>query len=148
MTDSVTTSPRREIKRVRLVPRLKDQGYAPDLVARRRRWVEEKTSSRLEHVGAFTIPSEEWRGNIENPIGAVQMPLAAAGPLEVHGEHADGTFYVPLATTEGALVRSYERGMVALTRSGGASVRVWADENRVSPVFFLLLRQRNPASPG
>jgi hydroxymethylglutaryl-CoA reductase (NADPH) len=42
-----------------------------------------------------------------------------------------------MATTEGALVRSYERGMVALTRSGGARVRLWADENRVAPIFEL-----------
>ena len=124
-------------QRVRLVPRLKGQGYTQDQVAQRRRWVEEKTGCRLEHVGAFTLPSEEMRGNIENPIGAVQMPLAVAGPLLIEGEHAAGTFYVPLATTEGALVRSYERGMVAITRSGGASARVWVDENRVSPVFLL-----------
>ncbi len=137
MSDAARAAPPpvRERRRIALVPRLKDQGYAPDQVAKRRRWVEEKTSSRLTHVGACSISTEEMRGNIENPIGAAQMPLAAAGPLEVHGEHAEGTFYVPLATTEGALVRSYERGMVAITRAGGASVRVWVDENRVSPVF-------------
>ncbi len=139
MSESTPAPPSdlREARRVRLVPRFKDQGYAPDDVDKRRRWVEERTDCRLEQVGAYTISSEEMRGNIENPIGAVQMPLAAAGPLLLAGEHAQGTFYVPLATTEGALVRSYERGMVAITRAGGASVRVWVDENRVSPVFFL-----------
>jgi hydroxymethylglutaryl-CoA reductase (NADPH) len=75
------------------------------------------------------------RGNIENPIGAAQVPLGVAGPLAVDGEHARGVFYVPLATTEGALVRSYERGMVALTAAGGAAVRLHLDENRVAPVF-------------
>jgi len=120
---------------VRLVPRLKDQGYARALVDQRRAWVEERTGARLAHVGAFSIPSEGWRGNVENPIGAVQTPLGVAGPLLVHGEHAEGTFYVPLATTEGALVRSYERGMVAITRSGGAQARVWVDRNRISPTF-------------
>jgi hydroxymethylglutaryl-CoA reductase (NADPH) len=63
------------------------------------------------------------------------VPLGVAGPLEVHGEHARGVFYVPLATTEGALVRSYERGMAAITRAGGATVRLLADENRVCPVL-------------
>jgi hydroxymethylglutaryl-CoA reductase (NADPH) len=124
-------------KRIARVPRLKDQGYAPDQVTRRRQWIEERSGCTLEHVGRYSIPSDEFRGNIENPIGAVQMPLAIAGPLEVTGEYAKGTFYVPLATTEGALVRSYERGMVALTRAGGASVRIYRDENRVAPVFFL-----------
>jgi hydroxymethylglutaryl-CoA reductase (NADPH) len=76
------------------------------------------------------------RGNIENPIGAAQVPLGLAGPLQVKGTSAAGVFYVPLATTEGALVRSYERGMVALTRAGGVQARVHIDENRVTPVFF------------
>ena len=121
---------------MRLVPRLKDQGYERDQVDERRAWVEAETGARLEHVGAFTIPSEEMRGNVENPVGAVQMPLGVAGPLQVRGQYADGTFYVPLATTEGALVRSYERGMVAITRAGGARTRVWLDRNRICPTFF------------
>lgn len=121
--------------RLDLVPRLKGQGYAPEQVARRRAWVEEKTGAGLELVGRCAIPTGEMRGNVENPIGSVQMPLGVAGPLRVRGAHADGTFYVPLATTEGALVRSYERGMVAVTRAGGADVRLWRDENRVCPTF-------------
>ncbi len=118
-----------------LVPRFEEQGYAEEAVAARRRWVEERTGARLAHVGAGSLPGETLRGNIENPVGTVQVPLGVAGPLKVEGEHARGTFYVPLATTEGALVRSYERGMVTLSRAGGATVRMLADENRVSPVF-------------
>jgi hydroxymethylglutaryl-CoA reductase (NADPH) len=119
-----------------LVPRLEGQGYAREHVAERRRWVEDRTGVRLGHVAAATVPTEEMRGNVENPVGAAQVPLGVAGPLRVNGEHARGTFYVPLATTEGALVRSYERGMVALTRAGGAAARVVVDENVVSPVFL------------
>ncbi len=118
-----------------LVPRFEDQGYSGEAVAARRAWVEERTGARLAHVGAASVPAEAWRGNVENPVGAVQVPLGVAGPLQVEGEHAQGVFYVPLATTEGALVRSYERGMMTLTRAGGATVRMLADENRVSPVF-------------
>jgi hydroxymethylglutaryl-CoA reductase (NADPH) len=118
-----------------LVPRL--DGYSRASVEARRRWIEERTGARLSHVGSYSIDSERMRGKIENPIGAVQMPLGVAGPLRVEGEHARGVFYVPLATTEGALVRSYERGMVALTRAGGVQVRLWLDQNRVAPVFVL-----------
>lgn len=118
-----------------LVPRLEGQGYSAEALAERRRWVEERTAASLAHVGASTLPAESMRGNIENPIGAVQVPLGVAGPLLVHGERAQGLFYVPMATTEGALVRSYERGMMTITRAGGATARVLADENRVSPVF-------------
>jgi len=118
-----------------LVPRFSGQGFDEQQVAARRAWLEQKTGARLEAVGRCAVPTAEMRGNVENPVGAAQVPLGVAGPLVVRGEHAFGTFYVPLATTEGALVRSYERGMLAITRAGGALVRVFADENRVAPIF-------------
>ncbi|MFN2597207.1 MAG: hydroxymethylglutaryl-CoA reductase [Pyrinomonadaceae bacterium] len=136
MADSTVPPPAEGAAPLELVPRLKEQGYSSECVARRRRWVEEKTGCRLTHVGSHSIPSESMRGNVENPVGAAQVPLGVAGPLLIRGAEAVGTFYVPLATTEGALVRSYERGMATLTRAGGACVRMHADENRVSPVFF------------
>jgi hydroxymethylglutaryl-CoA reductase (NADPH) len=111
------------------------QGYTREQVDKRRAWLERKTGVELRHVAAMTIPAETLRGNIENPIGSVQMPLGVAGPLLIHGQHAQGTFYVPLATTEGALVRSYERGMLTLSRAGGVTSRVFVDENRVCPSF-------------
>ena len=84
---------------VELVPRFKDQGYATDLVSRRRDWLEQKTRCCLDHVGNFSIPGEQMRGNIENPIGVAQVPVGVAGPLLINGAHAQGTFYVPMATT-------------------------------------------------
>ncbi len=122
---------------IELVPRFHKQGYRPEDVAARRAWIEARTGVALPLVGAFAIPSDEMRGNIENPIGAVQMPVGLAGPLDIRGDDARGVFYVPLATTEGALVRSYERGMITLTRSGGVTVRVVRDENSICPVFVL-----------
>jgi len=119
-----------------LLPRLKDQGYAADRVARRRAWVEEKTGTSLPHTGNLSFDPELLRGNIENPIGVAQVPVGVAGPVLVHGRHARGLFYVPMATTEGALIRSYERGMVALTRAGGVQTALLADENQIAPTFF------------
>jgi hydroxymethylglutaryl-CoA reductase (NADPH) len=119
-----------------LVPRFANQGYDEASVALRRSWISQRTGTRLPHIGSYSIPSPEMRGNVENPIGVAQVPLGLAGPLLIHGAHAQGVFYVPLATTEGALVRSYERGMATLTRAGGACTRVYCDENRVSPVFL------------
>lgn len=120
-----------------LVPRLGPEGYGREAVTKRREWLERKTSSSLFHIGSYSTASEQMRGNIENPVGAIQVPVGIAGPLAIQGNYANGIFYVPLATTEGALVRSYERGMVTLTRAGGVTTRVYQDENRVSPVFFL-----------
>ena len=121
-----------------LIPRFsaQGQGYSREAVTARRRWIEERTGQTLEQVGAFGFPAEEMQGNVENPIGAAQVPLGVAGPLLVHGDHAEGHFFVPMATTEGALVRSYERGSAAITRAGGASVRLYVDENRITPVFL------------
>ncbi|HWM93611.1 MAG TPA: hydroxymethylglutaryl-CoA reductase [Thermoanaerobaculia bacterium] len=119
-----------------LIPRFSAQGYSTENVTARRRWIEERTGMDLAQVGTYCFAPEEMRGNIENPIGAVQVPLGVAGPLLVRGEHTDGIVFVPMATTEGALVRSYERGALALTRAGGVSVRLFVDENRVSPLFI------------
>ncbi len=121
-----------------LVPRFSGRGYDDEAIAERRRWVEAKTGASLESVAAHSMPGPGMRGNIENAIGAVQVPLGVAGPLLVRGEHASGSFYVPFATTEGALVSSYERGMAALARAGGVEVRLERDENRVSPAFACL----------
>src|SRR5437016_12437525 len=62
-----------------------------------------------------------FRGNIEQFIGMTQIPTGLIGPLRVNGLHAHGDFYVPLATSEGALVASYNRGARVITRAGGAS---------------------------
>jgi hydroxymethylglutaryl-CoA reductase (NADPH) len=114
---------------------MSQQGYAPEEVNLRRRWVSARTGANLAHVGLCGIPTESMRGNIENPIGSAQVPLGIAGPLKINGEHATGVYFVPLATSEGALVRSYERGMVILSRCGGATARVVVDENSIAPMF-------------
>ena len=119
-----------------LLPRLKDNGYDLERVGRRRGWIERKTGADLKHVGSLSWDSELMRGNIENPIGVAQIPMGVAGPVLIHGQNARGLFYVPMATTEGALIRSYERGMVALTKSGGVQTALLASENQTAPSFF------------
>jgi hydroxymethylglutaryl-CoA reductase (NADPH) len=120
---------------VDLVPRGQHQGFTEEAVRDRRNWVERKTQVKLTHISSFAIPCSNFAGKIENPIGVAHVPLGIAGPLRVKGEFACGTFYVPMAANEGALVRSYERGMVALTRSGGVSARVHVDRNQICPAF-------------
>ena len=65
--------------------------------------------------------AEAYRHNIEQFIGTVKVPVGLAGPLRVNGLHAQGDYYVPLATTEAALVASYSRGAQLLTEAGGCS---------------------------
>jgi hydroxymethylglutaryl-CoA reductase (NADPH) len=125
-----------EIGPTDLLPRLKDNGYDNERVERRRQWIENKCGAEMPHIGGERWDFELTRGNIENPIGVAQIPMGVAGPVLIHGQHAQGIFYVPMATTEGALIRSYERGMVALTKSGGVQTAVASDENQTAPSFF------------
>lgn len=109
---------------------------AAEAVAVRRAYVEAETGTSLSALGAYTIsPDRVTRRNCENMIGAVQVPVGVAGPLLVHGEHAGGEYWLPLATTEGALVASVNRGCSVITRAGGAEVRVIADRMTRAPVF-------------
>lgn len=62
-----------------------------------------------------------YKHNIENFIGTVKVPVGLAGPLRVNGLFARGDFYVPLATTEAALVASYSRGAQLLSEAGGCT---------------------------
>jgi hydroxymethylglutaryl-CoA reductase (NADPH) len=64
---------------------------------------------------------ESYRRNIENFIGTVKVPVGLAGPLRVNGLFAQGNYYVPLATTEAALVASYSRGAQLMTEAGGCT---------------------------
>jgi hydroxymethylglutaryl-CoA reductase (NADPH) len=66
------------------------------------------------------VCSDGFAGNVENFVGLVQVPVGVIGPLRINGLHAHGDFYVPLATTEGALVASHGRGAAVIGRSGGA----------------------------
>ncbi len=117
------------------IPRDPADDYQPDIIDRRRKYVEEVTGQRLEHVAHFSFDPHITKGNIENFTGVAQIPIGFAGPLLIHGEHAQGEFLIPLATTEGTLVASYNRGMKVLNLSGGATCSVVDDAMQRAPVF-------------
>jgi hydroxymethylglutaryl-CoA reductase (NADPH) len=121
-------------ERVR-VPRDPEKDYTHELAQRRREFVTERTGVRLDNVGQFSQDPGQLPGNVENFIGVAQVPIGLAGPLLINGEHAQGEFYVPMATTEGTLVASYNRGMRLLTESGGVRTTVVDDHMQRSPVF-------------
>lgn len=82
-------------------------------------------SSRAELADERTLAERERYGrSIENFIGTVRVPVGLAGPLRVNGVHAHGDYYVPLATTEAALVASYSRGAQLVTEAGGCAALV------------------------
>ncbi|MGE0268713.1 MAG: hydroxymethylglutaryl-CoA reductase [Candidatus Omnitrophota bacterium] len=77
-----------------------------------------------------------YEGNIENFIGLLQIPVGIIGPLRVNGVYANNDFYVPMATTEGALIASYNRGAKVISLSGGATVMCISDSISRSPGFI------------
>ena len=119
------------------VPRDPEKDYTDELAERRRAFVREQTGADLRNVGRYSLDPAALPGNVENFVGVAQVPIGVAGPLLVDGEHARGEFYVPLATTEGTLVASYNRGMRLLTESGGVRTTVVEDHMQRSPVFVL-----------
>jgi len=119
------------------VPRDRQNDYTAEQAAQRRGFAEQQTGADLTHVGSYSFDPAVLPGNIENFLGVAQVPIGLAGPLRVNGEHADGDFYIPLATTEGTLVASYNRGMRLLTEAGGVRATVVDDRMQRAPVFIL-----------
>ena len=118
------------------VPRDPAADYTEDLAARRRDFLAERTGAELRHTASYSIDPGLLPGNIENFTGVAQVPIGIAGPLRITGEHARGDFYVPLATTEGTLVASYNRGMRLLGECGGVRTTVVEDSMQRAPVFL------------
>ena len=133
MTTSAATTPARAPLR-REVPRL-DDDYSTAAARQRTAFLAGAVGVAPEHIGRYSFDPAVLAGNIENFIGVAQVPIGIAGPLLVDGEHARGTFYVPLATTEGTLVASYNRGMKLVYAAGGVRTTVVADVMQRAPAF-------------
>jgi hydroxymethylglutaryl-CoA reductase (NADPH) len=123
------------VERIR-IPREKENDYTQQSAAARRDFVEQHTGVALSHVGHYSVDPAALPGNIENFTGVAQVPIGIAGPILIDGEHAKGEFYIPLATTEGTLVSSYNRGMRLLTECGGVRTTVVDDAMQRAPVFL------------
>jgi hydroxymethylglutaryl-CoA reductase (NADPH) len=118
------------------VPRDRDNDYTREAADSRRAFVRERTDVDLEHVGSYSFDPGALTGNVEQFVGVAQVPIGLAGPLLVNGEHAQGEFYVPLATAEGTLVASYNRGMRLLYEAGGVTTTIMADHMQRAPAFI------------
>ena len=117
------------------IPRHRSDDHTREMAAERRRFVEDFTGTKLTHVGQFSMDETITKGNIEHLIGVAQIPLGVAGPLIIDGEYAKGEFLIPLATTEGTLVASYNRGIKLINLSGGVRTTVSGDAMQRAPVF-------------
>lgn len=92
----------------------------------RRKYLEKKLAINLKNIGNFSLDENKIKNrNCENMIGAVQVPLGIAGPIKIKDEkEKTADYFLPLATSEGALIASVNRGCKAVSLSGGIKVMV------------------------
>jgi hydroxymethylglutaryl-CoA reductase (NADPH) len=124
-----------EVTQKKIPRELGDGDYTREVATARRAFVSRQTGTELEHVSQFSFDPALLPGNVESFMGVAQVPIGLAGPLLVDGEHAQGEFYVPLATTEGTLVASYNRGMKTLYEAGGIKTTILDDAMQRAPAF-------------
>ena len=122
-------------ERVR-IPYDKENDYSPEIIKKRQDFVSKYSGVTFKHTDKYSIDPQTLPGNIENFSGVSQIPLGFAGPIHVKGEYAKGEFLVPMATTEGTLVASYNRGIKAINMCGGALTTVVEDCMQRAPVFI------------
>nr|WP_297347669.1 hydroxymethylglutaryl-CoA reductase [uncultured Glaciecola sp.] len=118
------------------IPRSIENDFHPDIVQKRQNYVSDITGTAPKKLFNLDVDLESFRGNIEHFCGVAQVPIGIAGPIKVNGEHAKGEYLIPLATTEGTLVASYNRGMKLLNKSGGVKATVVDDAMQRAPVFI------------
>lgn len=118
------------------IPREKgEKDYSVEAAKKRVEFVETQTGVKTNHINQYSFDPSTLPGNIELFSGVAQVPIGLAGPLLIDGEHAQGEFYIPLATTEGTLVASYNRGMKVIHECGGVKTTVIDDAMQRAPVF-------------
>lgn len=117
------------------IPRNLEDDYSDEAIKARQKFVADYTGKTLEHLTHYSLDPQTTKGNIENLTGVAQIPIGFAGPIKIDGEHAQGEFLVPLATTEGTLVASYNRGIKVANLSGGIRCTVVDDAMQRAPVF-------------
>ncbi|WP_129112973.1 hydroxymethylglutaryl-CoA reductase (NADPH) [Halegenticoccus tardaugens] len=108
---------------------------ADTAAAARRLLVEAHSGADLDAVGAYGFDAAAADAAVENMIGAAQIPMGVVGPVEIDGGARSGERYLPLATTEGALLASVNRGCSVIGRAGGATARVFKSGMTRAPAF-------------
>lgn len=118
-----------------VIPRDKVDDYSPEAIKTRQQFVKDFTGAALEHIPQYSFDPHITNGNCEHFIGVAQIPIGVAGPIQVNGEHAQGDFLIPMATSEGTLVASYNRGIKVINLCGGVKCTVQRDAMQRAPVF-------------
>lgn len=120
-----------------VIPRSNEDDYSEEIIKTRQKFAEDFTGAKINHIGNYSFDPHITQGNCEHFTGVAQIPLGFAGPIHINGEHAQGQFLVPMATTEGTLVASYNRGIKVINACGGVKCSVVDDAMQRAPVFVM-----------
>ena len=129
--DATSQAPDEQVR----IPRDANDDYTDAIIKERQAFVERYTGAKLDHLTRYSFDPQIARGNIEHFTGVAQVPVGFAGPIMINGEHAQGEFLIPLATSEGTLVASYNRGIKVTNLCGGVKCTVTDDAMQRAPVF-------------
>lgn len=114
-----------------------EQPFQAEAFAAAKRWSELRLPQSRAEIFDQKAKDDAacFSNNIESYIGTISVPVGVAGPLRVRGKDGSRDYQVPLATTEAALVASYNRGARLLTAAGGCNARVVAEGVSRTPMF-------------
>lgn len=131
----VSANKPRTVDGIHFPKRVTSRNYSADIVTDRQSWIEGKVDARLPSLFSGVKDFSAWKSSVENPIGWCQIPIGVVGPLAIRNKDSRRNYYVPFATTQGTMIGSYQRGALAIEKSGGASVKVIRDQIDIDPVF-------------
>ncbi len=129
--DAISNQKEVEIK----IPRDGNDDYGDPIIKTRQKFAEDFCGATFDHIGKYSFDPHTLQGNVEHFVGVAQIPMGIAGPIRINGEHANGDFLIPMATTEGTLVASYNRGIKVINACGGVKTTVVRDAMQRAPVF-------------
>ena len=117
-----------ELKRIR-------KNYDNEIIAEKIGILNESLQLNLKYIQPSEDDANGYAGNIENPIGVSHIPIGLIGPLAIQGNNAKGKFYVPMATTEGALISTYDLGARLLQMSEPIKTEILNNIIHITPMF-------------
>jgi hydroxymethylglutaryl-CoA reductase (NADPH) len=124
------------------IPRNDMDDYSEEAIKTRQKFLDDYVKKYVypdfkgvNHITKYSFDPHLTQGNCEHFVGVAQVPMGIAGPITINGEHAKGDFLIPMATAEGTLVASYNRGIKVLNLSGGVTCTVIGDAMQRAPVF-------------
>ena len=119
------------------IPRHPVDDMSPEIIRERQDFLRQYTQTSPDYLTTVAFDPTLVRGNCEQFVGVAQVPIGLVGPLRINGEHAKGAFLIPLATTEGTLAASYNRGIKLLNQCGGVTCTVIDEGMQRAPVLVM-----------